>query len=854
MERMQGKFALAVLSALLLAMPHPSAGQAPVSVEARASAGPITAEVRAQALRTTATIRAQSRQERLTELSQTAIDAALGPSDQVPRKIGFARRLSGAAATVFPRGTDWHVLPDGAHVAAMTVSAPRAAALRLALEVDQLPDAAELRFYSADLTEVHVVRATAVNALIRRNLAAGDSPSAASTYWSPVVEGASIGLEVYLPAGERPDLLRLAVPTVSHLVSTPRTVRQEGGSLQSAGSCNLDVNCYSAWSPLQDAVARMVFTKSGSSYLCTGTLLNDQAGSGTPYFLTANHCISGQTVASTLTTWWFYRSTSCGSSFVNPGATTRSGGAVLLATSSATDGTLLQLLDTPPAGAMYSGWSTSVPLLFASNTGIHHPQGDLKKISFGYPTDYYSCTASGGSSFTCTSATSQTGNYLGVQWTEGVTEGGSSGSGLFLNSGQYLTGTLYGGSGTCANLTRTGYYGRFDRFFALGNLGQWLSLAVDYALTVSKTGSGGGVVTSAPVGIDCGASCSAGFSSSTTVTLTATPAVGSVFAGWAGDCAGAQSSCMVSMTSARSVTARFNRARHDFTGDGTSDIPWRHVTGGDLYLWIMRDGALAEHGSMGSADLSWRVAIGDVDGDGRADIVWRNALTGQNLVWLMNGRSLKEALSLPAVTDLNWKIAAMADIDGDGREDILWRHEAGGMFAVWLMGPSGYVSGKAWGDVPGSWELRGAADFTGDGRADLIWREKASGSVAIYHMSGLTVAGAYFLAGGLSEWDITAVMDLDQDGRAEILFRYFTGSAHATVDLDSAGTAVMATSFQPAPGLAWKIDAVADYDGDGKPDYLWRSTAGDLALWLDRDPFNVRYLSSPGPDWGLAAR
>ncbi len=78
-----------------------------------------------------------------------------------------------------------------------------------------------------------------------------------------------------------------------------------------------------------------------------------------------------------------------------------------------------------------------------------------------------------------------------------------------------------------------------------------------YALTVTKSGTGGGTVTSNTGGINCGSSCSATLSSGTTVTLSAAPASGSTFGGWSGACSGT-GSCVFTMTAARSVTATFN--------------------------------------------------------------------------------------------------------------------------------------------------------------------------------------------------------------------------------------------------------------------------------------------------------
>ena len=78
-----------------------------------------------------------------------------------------------------------------------------------------------------------------------------------------------------------------------------------------------------------------------------------------------------------------------------------------------------------------------------------------------------------------------------------------------------------------------------------------------YTLTVSKTGSGSGTVTSSPSGINCGSDCSENYNEGTTVTLTANPSSGSTFVGWSGDCSGT-GSCIITMNSNKSVTVTFN--------------------------------------------------------------------------------------------------------------------------------------------------------------------------------------------------------------------------------------------------------------------------------------------------------
>ncbi|HYA50601.1 MAG TPA: hypothetical protein VEG33_05475, partial [Streptosporangiaceae bacterium] len=88
--------------------------------------------------------------------------------------------------------------------------------------------------------------------------------------------------------------------------------------------------------------------------------------------------------------------------------------------------------------------------------------------------------------------------------------------------------------------------------------------AAKFALTITEDGTGNGTVTSTPDGIACGAACDPSFDSATVVTLTASPATGSVFDGWGGACAGA-GSCQVTMSQARNVSAHFSAAYYRLT-------------------------------------------------------------------------------------------------------------------------------------------------------------------------------------------------------------------------------------------------------------------------------------------------
>ena len=87
-----------------------------------------------------------------------------------------------------------------------------------------------------------------------------------------------------------------------------------------------------------------------------------------------------------------------------------------------------------------------------------------------------------------------------------------------------------------------------------------------YGLTVSKTGTGTGTITSSPAGISCGDDCTENYASGTSVKLTATATTGSKFTGWSGACAGVTTSyCTVSVTEAKTATANFDIITYGLT-------------------------------------------------------------------------------------------------------------------------------------------------------------------------------------------------------------------------------------------------------------------------------------------------
>ena len=133
------------------------------------------------------------------------------------------------------------------------------------------------------------------------------------------------------------------------------------------------------------------------------------------------------------------------------------------------DTSLLRLRRPPPAGAVFAGWSATLPELGTALVSVHHPRGVLQAISFGTLEELLHCEAV---AYCGEDAQPDEAHYLRLRWDEGVVDSGSSGSGVFLSTGQ-LVGVMTGGFGDCEQQQGPDDYGRFDLAYRAG-LHRWL--------------------------------------------------------------------------------------------------------------------------------------------------------------------------------------------------------------------------------------------------------------------------------------------------------------------------------------------------------------------------------------------
>jgi lysyl endopeptidase len=361
--------------------------------------------------------------------------AANGASRNKRMRIGINAEVPGSAVAD-AAALDWTAVAGGA-AARWNVSSEGARALRVALGIARIPAGVELRFAGS-----------ANPATVYGPFTARDVALSGPVFWSPVLDGDSAIVEIFAPAGIAPGSLGITLQRASYLFVRPSD--PDAITLAKvAGACQVDLICRSATDALMAQTARSVtritFNDGTGTFLCTATLLNPSDGSFTPFLHTAGHCMESAASAPSTTTHWFYERTTCSGTVLNPANVQVSGGAQLLQLDIASDSALVRMNASPPAAAVYAGWDAATVTAFGSPaTAIHHPDGDVKKVSLG-------TFASLGPAV----ENALPGNFLRINWNSlatGTTEHGSSGSGIFsgnATAGYRLRGGVWAGPSSC---------------------------------------------------------------------------------------------------------------------------------------------------------------------------------------------------------------------------------------------------------------------------------------------------------------------------------------------------------------------------------------------------------------------
>jgi lysyl endopeptidase len=304
--------------------------------------------------------------------------------------------------------------------------------------------------------------------------------SEASELWTPYTDGEKQTIEIEIAAsslrsrgarneGSSAPSNIVQVASVMHFTHSPNaanTMQMAKIAKELSGSCSPDVSCSSNDSVLDAAiqerkksVALINFMSTGSSFICTATLINTDKFPRA-FMLTADHCIFGAAEAASITSFWFKENTGCGQLDTSGRGVQVGGGAKLLLANTLIDAALIEMNSPPPEGAVFSGWNAAPLVAGEPIVSISHPRGDPLKFAQG--------------SFQGTVGVADKPLPMyGIKFTRGIIEGGSSGSGIFTLSGSgslQLRATLSGmttidGGLSCGKTSDQGVYARFEVFY-----------------------------------------------------------------------------------------------------------------------------------------------------------------------------------------------------------------------------------------------------------------------------------------------------------------------------------------------------------------------------------------------------
>ncbi|MEW6417446.1 MAG: Ser-Thr-rich GPI-anchored membrane family protein [Nitrospirota bacterium] len=189
---------------------------------------------------------------------------------------------------------------------------------------------------------------------------------------------------------------------------------------------------------------------------------------------------------------------------------------------------------------------------------------------------------------------------------------------------------------TVANLNNGTYYFAVTAYDTSGNESEYSNevsktiQSTQYTLTLNKSGTGSGTVTSSPTGINCGTDCSEAYNAGTVVTLTASPAAGSTFTGWSGGGCTGTGTCSITVNANTTVTATFTKqtgitvtspnGSDTWQAGTTQTIRWTYIGSPGSYVKIelLKGGAvvstLTSYARTSNGAYNWRIPTSQSSG------------------------------------------------------------------------------------------------------------------------------------------------------------------------------------------------------------------------------------------------
>ena len=367
----------------------------------------------------------------------------VGVNGALSHSVSFAGVAAPGLKPVDVSGGVLRALPTGELVWTIGIESPGARGMRVGFEGFALAEGVTATLYNWN-DEAYGPYTSA-------------GPNQNGFFWSHTVGGDVAFIELRAPDLTSLQASALTITGIGHFDATlfPDSTKK----CDYTEPCQLDATCFGTadFAPIASvrrAVGQMVFSDGGGQFVCTGSLIADVDQTETPYFLTANHCLSTQRVAQTLQVTWRYQTSACDAACPSRDEARfpKTLGATLLATGAtpaSTDFTLLRLTGSVPGDAFYLGWTRQNVQTATGLTlyRLSHPAGaPLQYTRYKVTPDQFCDSFAPNARFVYTVPDL------------GAAEGGASGSSILNASGQ-VVGQLLGACGPgldniCQNATQ----------------------------------------------------------------------------------------------------------------------------------------------------------------------------------------------------------------------------------------------------------------------------------------------------------------------------------------------------------------------------------------------------------------
>ncbi len=310
-------------------------------------------------------------------------------------------------------------------------------------------------------------------------------------------------------------------------------------------------------------------------------------------------------------------------------------------------------------------------------------------------------------------------------------------------------------------------------------------------------------------------------------------------------------------------------AKHDFNGDGISDVVVHNNTtqAGEISIWFMN-----ENGDLGSTKRTlplgwspdWKIlsADVDVDGDKKGDIYLYNTVTNETTFWLDNdlaGLNSVRGVTMP--DGHQYQFGIVADINGDSRDEIGWYRESDNRLVFHCYDENAQYTGYSAVDSPDSgYSLFEAGDFNNDGIEDLLMYNATTGGLYtdFYDSNGqVSSTLTHATVSPSSGWRPAAVIDANNDGHDDLFFMRDRGDI--TQWQGNEDGSLSSVSYTNLPfNLGWELGSSGDFNGDGFEELsFYRPSDGRHTILLNgadgQFAGDASFIANQVPDWDIIA-